>query len=104
MNSTNATNAKNVTNSIKRKYEPVTEQVPSKYRASTTQVKILKVCKEPRLRDEIQKCVNLKHREYFRSVILNPLIKAGLIVMTIPDKPQSSKQKYVTTKRGKALL
>ena len=91
---------------FKRKYEPVTEQVtkqvPSKYQASTMQVKILNFCKEPRSRDEIQKCVNLKHREYFRSGILNPLIKAGSIAMTVPDKPKSSKQKYITTKKGRS--
>jgi len=29
---------------------------------------------------------------------------AGLIEMTIPDKPQSSKQKYRLTAAGRALL
>lgn len=33
-------------------------------------------------------------RSKFRSQILNPLMTAGLVEQTIPDKPTSSKQKY----------
>jgi ATP-dependent DNA helicase RecG len=40
----------------------------------------------------------------FRKDILKPLIEAKLIVMTIPDKPQSSKQKYAITEKGSQLL
>ena len=40
----------------------------------------------------------------FRQDILKPLIEAKLIVMTIPDKPQSSKQRYVITEKGRQLL
>lgn len=35
---------------------------------------------------------------------LNPLIDAGLLEMTIPDKPRSSKQRYRTTVAGLMLL
>jgi predicted HTH transcriptional regulator len=60
--------------------------------------KILSFCLEPRSREEIQDFLGLKHREYFRSEILQPLLKEGLLVPTIPGKPNSPKQKYVTAK------
>jgi len=38
--------------------------------------------------------MNLNHRQSFRKTYLLPALEAGLIEMTIPDKPNSSKQKY----------
>lgn len=51
----------------------------------------------------------LKHLNYtdfteFRRKILNPLITLGYIVMTNPDKPTSSKQKYILTNLGSHLF
>ena len=43
-------------------------------------------------------------RTKFWHQVLNPLLEAGLIEMTIPDKPRSSKQKYRLTNAGKHLL
>ena len=40
----------------------------------------------------------------FRNQVLKPMLEAGWIEMTIPDKPTSSKQKYRITAQGKALL
>ena len=54
----------------------------------------------PRTRQEIQEFCGYKSRDYLRKNILAPLIEAGKVDMTIPEKPQSSKQKYVKyTKR-----
>jgi ATP-dependent DNA helicase RecG len=44
------------------------------------------------------------NRTKFRDQVLNPLIEAGSIEMTIPDKPRSSKQEYRLTQKGRALL
>jgi len=55
---------------------------------------ILNFCKEPKSREEIQTFLNLSDREYFRLEILKPLLKKGLVIQTIPDKPNSPKQKY----------
>ena len=43
-------------------------------------------------------------RTKFRNQVLNPLIEAGLLEMTVPDKPRSSKQKYRVTEKGQDLL
>ena len=37
------------------------------------------------------------NRTKFGDQVLNPLIDAGVIEMTIPDKPRSSKQEYRLT-------
>jgi Fic family protein len=46
---------------------------------------------------ELMKRVGLKHRPTFRSNYLVPAMKQKLIEMTIPDKPNSSNQKYRKT-------
>jgi predicted HTH transcriptional regulator len=80
-------------------FEQTTEQVPSKYQASTEQVmQILQFCVVPKSTTEIMQHLGLSHREHFRSKILLPLIEQGLLTLTIPDKPNSSKQKYITIK------
>ena len=38
--------------------------------------------------------LNLKHRPTLSNNYLHPALKLGLIEMTLPDKPNSSKQKY----------
>ena len=43
---------------------------------------------------ELLKKLNLKHRPTFSNNYLHPALELGLIEMTIPDKPNSSKQKY----------
>ena len=53
---------------------------------------------------EIMSLEGKTDRTKFRNQILKPLIDAGWLEMTIPDKPTSSKQKYRLTKEGKDLL
>lgn len=55
-------------------------------------------------RTEIQQALNLKHEDHFRLTYLLPALEAGLIEMTVPDKPRSSRQKYRLTKKGRDLL
>lgn len=44
--------------------------------------------------NEIMEKLNIKSRDTLRNKYLHPAIKQGLIKLTIPDKPNSSKQMY----------
>mgnify|MGYP002629122005 CR=1 FL=1 len=57
--------------------------------------KVLELCKTPRSRKEIQEHLGLKNKDYFRKAILNPLIENKKLEPTIPQKPNSPKQKYI---------
>ena len=58
---------------------------------------VIEFCREPKTREEIMNFLNLHHRAYFRTKILNPLIEQGYLKMTMPEKPNSPKQKYYAT-------
>ena len=65
-------------------------------------LKVLKaIADSPLSRRELQVAVKLKDDEHFRKSYLEPLLKAGWIEGTIPDKPQSPKQCYCLTEEGK---
>jgi hypothetical protein len=51
-------------------------------------------------REALQKALNLQDRKSFRERYLKPSLAEGLIEMTIPDKPNSSLQKYRLTDKG----
>lgn len=55
---------------------------------------LLKYCQIPRSTKEMMSFLQLKHRESFRDNWIVPLLEAGLLTMTLPDKPSSPKQKY----------
>lgn len=56
---------------------------------------LLDYCKAAKSRREMQKFCGIKTAEYFRKHIIKPMLSEGLIRPTIPDKPNSSKQKYI---------
>ena len=51
-------------------------------------------------RQEMQAVLGLKHEDHFRNANLVPSLKAGVVEMTIPDKPRSSRQRYRLTQAG----
>ena len=57
---------------------------------------ILRICKEPKSVKEIIEELNYKSASAFRRDYIKPLIENGLLRMTIPDKPSSRKQKYIS--------
>ena len=89
----------------------VSEQVSTQVRKSSAQVEnpvtvkldiskinaLLDYCTEERSAAELQRFCEINSREYFRKNILTPLVQSGRLKRTIPDKPNSSKQKYIKT-------
>lgn len=69
------------------------------YWTSTGQAEtLLLYCVEPRTTKEMMAHLEVSHREHFRDSLLIPLLDSGLLEMTLPDKPRSPKQRYVTVK------
>ena len=62
----------------------------------TPQVKIIAFCSEPRSKAEIANHCGFKDIKHFTARYLKPLLESGQLRMTAPDKPNSSKQKYIT--------
>ena len=54
-------------------------------------------------RQELMNILQLKHNPNFRDNYLNPAMEEGFIEMTIPDKPNSTNQKYRLTQKGQLL-
>lgn len=63
--------------------------------------RLLQALIKPLSRHELQEKLGLRDREHFRREYLQPALKAGLIVMSNPDKPRAADQKYCITEAGK---
>ena len=81
-----------------------TEQVGTKSALSQHQVNILRKCLIETGIIELMAITGRTDRTKFRHQVLNPLIAARLLEMSIPNKPTSSKQKYRLTDEGEKLL
>lgn len=72
--------------------EQVTEQV----------LKLIKIMEKKEYSNvELMELVEIKHRPTFLYNYLQPAIEFGLIDFTIPNKPNSNKQKYKLTELSK---
>jgi predicted HTH transcriptional regulator len=82
--------------------EQVTTQVTTQVTAQVTaQVEeLIKVFTGEHTRQELQDKLNLANREHFRKNYLQTALDENLIELTIPEKPNSSKQKYRLTEKG----
>ncbi|KAA6326806.1 hypothetical protein EZS27_024140 [termite gut metagenome] len=66
--------------------------------------KILAFSVTAKSRKEIMDLIGLStHSDNYERYML-PLLKTGLLAMTLPGKPNSKNQKYITTEQGKKLL
>ncbi|MFQ5568244.1 MAG: Fic family protein [Rhodothermales bacterium] len=82
----------------------VTDQVGTKLALSRHQVEILAKCRESTALVDLMAITGRSDRTKFRQSVLNPLLEAGLIEMTIPDKPRSRNQRYRLTDTGRRWL
>lgn len=76
----------------------ILETLTSATTTSTPQVKalldVLTSANQPLSSGELQRQLGLKDRESFRLSYLQPALAAGVIEMTLPDKPNSRFQAY----------
>lgn len=79
-------------------------QVGTKSALSPYQVQVLELADIPRALAELMTPSGRTDRTKFRDQVVAPLLEAGLLEMTIPDKPRSSKQQYRITEAGRAQL
>ncbi len=90
-----------------RRKEPVGQAVAAdgtRSGPSRDQVTIMANCMNENGIGQLMEVVGRSNRTKFRDQVLKPLLAAGWIEMTIPDKPTSSKQKYRLTEAGKHTL
>jgi ATP-dependent DNA helicase RecG len=83
---------------------PGGHQVGTKSALSPYQVQVLELADVPRALAELMTPSGRTDRTKFRDQVVAPLLEAGLLEMTVPDKPRSSKQQYRITEAGRALV
>lgn len=83
--------------------EPVFEDVRGTFKvtifkenANNTANSLLSFCKEPRSRQEISEFLGIGKNYYVFNNIIKPLLNSGDLTLTIPEKPRSKNQKYVS--------
>lgn len=65
--------------------------------------RLVQACDGVMSRKALQDALGLKSDANFRTLYLVPALEAGLIEMTVPDKPKSSRQQYRLSAAGQAL-
>ena len=70
------------------------EQVKEQDKEQVTIQDLIQFCSVPRSRKEMQEFMGLVGRRNFSEKYIKPLLSAGKIEMTVPDKPNSRNQKY----------
>lgn len=77
--------------------DQVTNQVTNQVTAhSSIHEQILAFCSNPKSKKEIASFCGFKDLRNFTLKYMMPLLESGQLKMTIPDKPKSRNQKYVT--------
>ena len=81
-----------------------TKSAPSQHQVAEKELdfdiatqKLSVFCKEARTLNEIMNFLGWKDRAKFRKRFIYPLIEKGILVRTVPDKPQSPNQRYIVS-------
>ena len=67
------------------------------------QTAVVNACHEPQSLSELLARVGASHRTHFRRTQIGPLLDAGILRMTNPEKPRAANQRYVLTEAGAEL-
>ena len=57
-------------------------------------IDLIRFCKSPKSRKEIAEYLDIKTTSFVTKEYIQPLVDAGKLKLTIPDKPKSKNQKY----------
>ena len=74
----------------------VSDQVSDQDKSPNIPHAVLDFCMTEKSKQEICSFIGYRNLTYFTRKYLNPLLASGQLKMTIPDKPNSRKQKYIT--------
>ncbi|MCD7879500.1 MAG: putative DNA binding domain-containing protein [Candidatus Gastranaerophilales bacterium] len=80
---------------VKGKVIQSSDTVKEKVIQSKNQKLTIEFCTIPRTSAEIKDYLGLKSKNNILQRVINPLLEQGILIRTIPDKINSSKQKYV---------
>ena len=69
-----------------------------------TILKIIAFCVQPKSRDEIFEYIKLYNNSKNYNKHVRPIVELSWLKLTIPDKPTSKNQKYITSKIAKRLI
>jgi ATP-dependent DNA helicase RecG len=80
--------------------QPAVEHVQALVQLTDTQWQVVSHADVPRSLAELMEHTGYSQRPYFKAQHIEPLLTGGILRMTVPDKPRSSKQRYVLTEAG----
>ena len=61
---------------------------------STIELTIIKLCQKPQSKKELAEALGLTSVQYAFNTYVKPMLDKGLLKLTIPEAPNSRKQKY----------
>ena len=89
--------------SLSQVLSQVCPKLEKEYYASVIKV-LAGLSKEPQSLKLLMQLTGDTNRGRFKNNVLSPILDAGFVVPTITDNPNSPKQRYILTEKGKELI